>query len=286
MGFIFDLGHDRPMAARTCKPANPDDAECQRNHWGARARCSRALPMDADKRCLPQALSGTVIVHPKAWRFSTQSVRFAAPRISTWPVLCWLLLGSDGLVVRRRDHERAVDRGNCHLCLVGKDCPIWPPTLAHRGGSAHCVRDSADCYVRNLRMSALGQKQTFAVHQPMSALPSKADMTAHGRGFGDNHSSIGRPSEMRQPGNDHTAKAIDRRSLRPAPVRMLSRVCAPAQAQEVEVPRVAEEVSQLHEEAVRHVPQPKNSDVLTPALRAPGTHAALEFAVSHAGEDF
>ena len=25
-------------------------------------------------------------------------------------------------------------------------------------------------------MSALGQKQTFAVHQPMSALPSKADM--------------------------------------------------------------------------------------------------------------
>ena len=25
-------------------------------------------------------------------------------------------------------------------------------------------------------MSALGQKQTFAVHQPMSALPPKADM--------------------------------------------------------------------------------------------------------------
>src|SRR5262245_21888882 len=27
-------------------------------------------------------------------------------------------------------------------------------------------------------MSALGQKQTCALHQPMSALPSKADMTA------------------------------------------------------------------------------------------------------------
>ena len=77
---------------------------------------------------------------------------------------------------------------------------------------------------------------------------------------------------MRQPG---TVKAIDRRSLRAAPVRMLSRVCAPAQAQEVEVPRVAEEVPQLHEEAVRHVPQPKNSDVLTPALRAAGTHGVF-----------
>src|ERR1043166_5201110 len=63
--------------------------------------------------------------------------------------------------------------------------------------------------------------------------------------------------------------------LRAAPVRMLPRVRAPAQAQEVEVPRVAEEVPQLREQAVRHVPQPKNSDVLTPALRAPGTHGVF-----------
>jgi len=27
-------------------------------------------------------------------------------------------------------------------------------------------------------MSALGHKQTFALHQPMSALPAKADITA------------------------------------------------------------------------------------------------------------
>ena len=56
---------------------------------------------------------------------------------------------------------------------------------------------------------------------------------------------------------------------------MLPRVRAPAEAQEVEVPRVAEEVPQLREQAVRHVPQPKNSDVLTPALRAPGTHGVF-----------
>ena len=31
------------------------------------------------------------------------------------------------------------------------------------------------CAAQN-EMSALGQKQTFAVHQPMSALPPKADM--------------------------------------------------------------------------------------------------------------
>jgi hypothetical protein len=37
---------------------------------------------------------------------------------------------------------------------------------------------------------------------------------------------------------------------------------------EVEVPRVAEAVPQLHEEAVGHMPQPKDSDVLTTALRA------------------
>ena len=32
-------------------------------------------------------------------------------------------------------------------------------------------------------MSALGQKQTCAVHQPMSALPPKADIIAIGRGL-------------------------------------------------------------------------------------------------------
>jgi len=56
---------------------------------------------------------------------------------------------------------------------------------------------------------------------------------------------------------------------------MLPRVCAPAQAQEVEVFRVAEEVAQLHEEAIGHVPKPKDSDVLTPALRAAGTHGVF-----------
>src|SRR5262245_42514908 len=68
---------------------------------------------------------------------------------------------------------------------------------------------------------------------------------------------------------------MERGSLRAAPIRMLPRVRAPAQAQEVEVLRVAEEVPKLHEEAVGHVPQPKDSDVLTPALRAAGTHSVF-----------
>jgi hypothetical protein len=80
-------------------------------------------------------------------------------------------------------------------------------------------------------------------------------------------------SGHRQPG--HTAKSMDSRLLRAAPVRMLSRICAPAEAPEVEVLRVAEEVPQLHEEAVGHVPQPKDSDVLTPTLRATGTHGVF-----------
>jgi hypothetical protein len=80
-------------------------------------------------------------------------------------------------------------------------------------------------------------------------------------------------SGHRQPG--HTAKSMDSRFLRAAPVRMLSRICAPAEAPEVEVLRVAEEVPQLHEEAVGHVPQPKDSDVLTPTLRATGTHGVF-----------
>ena len=53
---------------------------------------------------------------------------------------------------------------------------------------------------------------------------------------------------------------------------MSPRVCAPAQVLEVEVFRVAEEVPQLHEEAVGYVPQSKDGDVLTPALRTAGTH--------------
>ena len=70
-------------------------------------------------------------------------------------------------------------------------------------------------------------------------------------------------------------------SLRAAPVRMLPRVCAPAQAPKVEVLPIAEEVSQLHEEAVRQVPQPKDSDVLTPAQRAAGTHGIFGAGLCH-----
>jgi hypothetical protein len=57
---------------------------------------------------------------------------------------------------------------------------------------------------------------------------------------------------------------------------MSPRVWAPAQAVEVEVLRVAKEMSQLHEKAVGYVPQPKDSDVLTPALRATGTHGVFD----------
>ncbi|MGA8749889.1 MAG: hypothetical protein WB563_13955 [Pseudolabrys sp.] len=39
--------------------------------------------------------------------------------------------------------------------------------------------------------------------------------------------------------------------------------------------RVAKEVPQLHEEAVGHVSQPKDGDVLTTALRAAGTHGVF-----------
>ena len=59
------------------------------------------------------------------------------------------------------------------------------------------------------------------------------------------------------------------------PVRMLPRVCAPAQAPEVEVLRIPEEVSELHEEAVGHVPQPKGSDVFASALRTGGKYSVF-----------
>jgi hypothetical protein len=56
---------------------------------------------------------------------------------------------------------------------------------------------------------------------------------------------------------------------------MLSRVCAPAQAPEVEVPRITEEISQMREDAVGYVPQPKDSDVLASALWATGAHGVF-----------
>ena len=56
---------------------------------------------------------------------------------------------------------------------------------------------------------------------------------------------------------------------------MLSRVFAPAQTLEVEVPRVTEEVPQLHEKAVGYVAQPKDGDVLTSTLWAAGMHGVF-----------
>jgi hypothetical protein len=112
----------------------------------------------------------------------------------------------------------------------------------------------------------------------MSALTPKADMCGALA-----HVCLGPIADMVAPGRKssghrragHTAKSMDSRILRAAPVRMLSRICAPAEAQEVELLRVAEEMPQLHEEAVGHVPQPKGSDVLTPTLRATGTHGVF-----------
>jgi hypothetical protein len=72
--------------------------------------------------------------------------------------------------------------------------------------------------------------------------------------------------------------ALAGRRLR-TPVRMLPRVCTPVQTLEVEVPRVAEEVSQLHKKTVGYVAQPKDSDVPTPALWAAGTHSVLSTGV-------
>jgi hypothetical protein len=56
---------------------------------------------------------------------------------------------------------------------------------------------------------------------------------------------------------------------------MLSRGRAPAQAQEVEVPCVAEKLAQLHEQIIGDVSQPEDSNVLTPALWAVGAHGVL-----------
>jgi hypothetical protein len=56
---------------------------------------------------------------------------------------------------------------------------------------------------------------------------------------------------------------------------MFSRGRAPAKAQEVEVPGVAEKLPQLHEQIIGDMSQPEDSDVLTPALWAVGTHCVL-----------
>jgi len=56
---------------------------------------------------------------------------------------------------------------------------------------------------------------------------------------------------------------------------MLPRVGTPAQTREVEVPRIAEELPKLHKEAIGHMTQAKDRDVLTPALGAAGTHGVF-----------
>ena len=61
---------------------------------------------------------------------------------------------------------------------------------------------------------------------------------------------------------------------------MLPRIYTPAQSVEVEVPRISKEVPQLYKKAVGDVSQPKDSDVLTPALGAAGTHGILGAGIS------
>ena len=87
----------------------------------------------------------------------------------------------------------------------------------------------------------------------------------------------------------YTAKSMDSRNLRAAPFRMLPRVCAPAQAPEVEVLCVAEKVPQLHEKLSDTCRSRKTVMCLRPhcGQRVRTVYLAPDFAVSsHAGEDF
>ena len=52
-------------------------------------------------------------------------------------------------------------------------------------------------------MSALGQKQTYAVHQPLSALPPKADICSALA-----HVRFGPKADIRQPLFDHLVGAL------------------------------------------------------------------------------
>jgi hypothetical protein len=49
-------------------------------------------------------------------------------------------------------------------------------TLADDGWGSNISYELLAIIVALVAMSALGQKQTFALHQPMSALPPKADI--------------------------------------------------------------------------------------------------------------
>src|SRR5215475_12477265 len=74
-----------------------------------------------------------------------------------------------------------------------------------------------------------------------------------------------------------------------APVRMLARVCAPAQALEVEVLRVTEEVPQLRKKLSDTCRSRKAVMCLRPhcGQRVRTVYSGPDFAVSsHAGEDF
>jgi hypothetical protein len=91
---------------------------------------------------MPCRMSETVRVLDAARRLSPCRMGFDNSWASSWHILCWLLLGTDGAIVGWRRDERALDRPPRTTRFFGKSYFHGPPpasTYGHRPHRGRCV---------------------------------------------------------------------------------------------------------------------------------------------------
>ena len=143
--------HRGAVGARTRRAADPDDGEHSDIFGGVvlvAAGLYQWTPLkDA---CLSQCQRAAAL-HPAPWRVSPRRGAVRCGSGAAWRLLRRLLLGADGAAVRRRRHERAVDRRPSDLRARGEGHSGWPADLPYLGCGLYCRRGYG--YRQNLALT-------------------------------------------------------------------------------------------------------------------------------------
>src|SRR6266436_2071788 len=167
------------MGAGTGSVAHTDDGGRERYTRRRGADCRWPISVDAAQGRLSAAMPSALVVHSAPRRISSRRARRTRARCSPWQLLHRLLLGADGIALRRRGDERIVDRRDRDSGTGREGHSRWACGFAHRRCRAFRGRRMApgtSTAMNGKPMSASGTKRTCLPRRSMSAFGAKADM--------------------------------------------------------------------------------------------------------------
>ena len=140
--------------------------------------CRWPISVDAAQGRLSAAMPSALVVHSAPRRISSRRARRTRARCSPWQLLHRLLLGADGIALRRRGDERIVDRRDRDSGTGREGHSRWACDFAHRRCRAFRGRRMApgtSTAMNGKPMSASGTELPIPNVRSSVAIGGKAD---------------------------------------------------------------------------------------------------------------